>query len=53
MVTIPVDNTIYFGFLAKQLLNIDDRKSTSTNIAFNLQYELAKGLSYKISLPNI
>ena len=52
VVTIPVDNTIYFGFLAKQLLNIDDRKSTSTNIAFNLQYELAKGLSYKISLSN-
>ncbi|WP_282074367.1 SusC/RagA family TonB-linked outer membrane protein [Maribacter aquivivus] len=52
VVTIPVDNTIYFGFLAKQLLNIDDRKTTSTNVAFNMQYELAKGLTYKLSLSN-
>ena len=51
-VNIPVDNTIYFGFLAKQLQNIDERKVNSSNIALNLEYEILKGLSYKISLSN-
>ncbi|WPR73133.1 TonB-dependent receptor [Flavobacterium sp. NG2] len=49
-VNIPVDNTIYFGYLAKQLQNTDDRKTATTNIALNLEYEILKGLSYKISL---
>ena len=52
IVNIPVDNTIYFGFLAKQLQNVDDRKVTSSNIAINLEYEIAKNLNYKISLSN-
>ncbi|AWG22684.1 SusC/RagA family TonB-linked outer membrane protein [Flavobacterium faecale] len=50
VVTIPVDNTIYFGFLAKQLQNTDERKVSSSNIAVNLEYEFLKGLTYKISL---
>ncbi|GEC72478.1 TonB-linked outer membrane protein, SusC/RagA family [Flavobacterium flevense] len=50
VVNIPVDNTIYFGYLAKQLQNIDDRKVSSSNIALNLEYEFIKGLSYKINL---
>ncbi|WP_157208958.1 SusC/RagA family TonB-linked outer membrane protein [Mariniflexile maritimum] len=52
VVNIPVDNTIYFGFLAKQLQNIDERKVTSSNIALNLEYEIVKDLKYKISLSN-
>lgn len=50
VVNIPVDNTIYFGFLAKQLQNVDDRKVNSSNIALNLEYEILKNLKYKISL---
>lgn len=49
-VNIPVDNVIYFGYLAKQLQNTDDRKVSSSNIALNLEYEFIKGLSYKINL---
>ncbi|WNH11946.1 SusC/RagA family TonB-linked outer membrane protein [Thalassobellus suaedae] len=52
VVNIPVDNTIYFGFLAKQLQNVDERKVTSSNIALNLEYEIVKDLKYKISLSN-
>ena len=50
VVNIPVDNTIFFGFLAKQLKNTDERKVATSNIALNLEYEFLKGLSYKISL---
>ncbi|MGA9637524.1 SusC/RagA family TonB-linked outer membrane protein [Flavobacterium sp.] len=50
VVTIPVDNTIYFGYLAKELKNTNENKTESSNIAMNLQYEFVKGLTYKISL---
>jgi len=52
VVNIPVDNTIYFGFLAKQLQNIDERNVTTSNIALNLEYQISQNLSYKISVSN-
>ncbi|NJB35247.1 SusC/RagA family TonB-linked outer membrane protein [Croceivirga sp. JEA036] len=49
-VQIPVRNAILYSFLSSQLDNSDKRKTSSTNIAANLEYEIAKGLSYKVSL---
>lgn len=48
--TYPVDNVIYYGYLARELQNVDERKVSSSNIALNLEYEIVKGLKYKINL---
>ncbi|MBJ7880123.1 SusC/RagA family TonB-linked outer membrane protein [Gelidibacter salicanalis] len=49
-VIIPVRNEILYSYLSQQLKNIDEREVNSTNIAFNVEYELLEGLKYKISL---
>ncbi len=49
-VQLDVDNEIFYGYLARQLDNIDERETKSNNIALNLQYELVKGLTYKLNL---
>jgi len=49
-VQIPVRNEIQYSFLSRQLDNIDKRKVNSSNIALNLEYEIIKGLNYKINL---
>jgi len=49
-VQIPVRNEIQYSFLSQQLDNVDTRKTNSTNIALNLQYEILEGLTYKINL---
>ncbi len=49
-VSIPVRNAIQYSFLSSQLENIDERKVNSTNIALNLEYELLKGLKYRVNL---
>ena len=49
-VEIPVRNAIQYGFLSSQLENIDERNINSTNIALNLEYEILKGLKYRINL---
>lgn len=38
------------SFLTRLLNNEDQRKIRSSNLAFNVEYELLKGLTYKISL---
>lgn len=45
-----VDNAIYYGYLARELENVDERKVNSSNIALSLQYEIAKDFTYKINL---
>lgn len=49
-VELDVDNDILFSYLSKQLNNIDEREVNSHNIALNLEYEIAKGLKYKVNL---
>lgn len=49
-VTLDVDNEIFYGYLSRQLENIDERETKSSNIALNLEYEVAKGLNYKLNL---
>ncbi|SHM53537.1 SusC/RagA family TonB-linked outer membrane protein [Flavobacterium saccharophilum] len=49
-VSYPVDNEILFGFLQKELQNVDERKVNSNNISLNLEYEIFKGLKYKVNL---
>lgn len=49
-VEIPVRNAILYSYLSQQLNNEDDRKTTSVNIAANLQYEFFDGFTYKINL---
>ncbi|MEM6347027.1 MAG: SusC/RagA family TonB-linked outer membrane protein [Bacteroidota bacterium] len=49
-VEIPVRNAIQYSFLSQQLGNIDERKTESSNIAINLQYEIVKGLTFKVNL---
>ncbi|WP_339751077.1 TonB-dependent receptor [Algoriphagus aquimarinus] len=51
-VQIPVDNAILYSYLSKELDNVDERKVNTTNIALNLEYEILKGLSFKINLGN-
>lgn len=46
----PVENAIYYGYLARELQNVDKRKVTSSNIAVNLQYEIVKNLTYKLNI---
>ncbi|MEM7656153.1 MAG: TonB-dependent receptor [Bacteroidota bacterium] len=49
-VEIPVRNAILYSFLSQQLDNIDERKTVSSNMAVNLQYEILKGLTFKVNL---
>ena len=49
-VEIPVRNAIQYSFLSQQLDNLDERKTNSSNIAVNLEYEIIQGLKYKINL---
>ncbi len=45
-----VDNAIFYGFLARQLDNIDDRETKRNSISLNAEYEILDGLSYKLNL---
>lgn len=45
-----VDNAIYFGYLARELQNVDERKVNTSNIALSLEYEIAKDLKVKVNL---
>lgn len=49
-VELDVDNEIFYGFLARQLDNIDEREIKSNNIALNLEYKIMDGLKYKLNL---
>ncbi|WP_298502934.1 TonB-dependent receptor [uncultured Maribacter sp.] len=45
-----VDNAIFYGFLARQLDNTDDRENRSNSISLNAEYEILDGLSYKLNI---
>jgi TonB-dependent starch-binding outer membrane protein SusC len=49
---VPVDNVIYYGYLARELQNEDKRESKTSSIAVNLEYEILKGLKLKANLGN-
>lgn len=49
-VNIPVQNEIQYSYLSSQLANTDERVANSTNIAVNLEYEILKGLKYKLNV---
>ncbi|WP_152285420.1 SusC/RagA family TonB-linked outer membrane protein [Flavicella marina] len=49
-VVLPPDNEIQYSYLSSQLGNSDKRVSKSLNFAFNAEYELFKGFTYKINL---
>ncbi|WP_237340621.1 SusC/RagA family TonB-linked outer membrane protein [Wenyingzhuangia fucanilytica] len=49
-VQIPVQNAIQYSYLSQLLQNENKTKTTATNIAVNLEYEILKGLKYKINL---
>ncbi|WP_405295530.1 SusC/RagA family TonB-linked outer membrane protein [Algibacter sp. Ld11] len=49
-VELDVGNEIFYSYLSRQLDNIDERETKSNNIALNLEYEVAKGLKYKVNL---
>ena len=49
-VQIPVRNEILYSYLSQQLENTNENKVNSSNIAVNLQYEIIKGLTYKVNL---
>lgn len=49
-VELDVGNEIFYSFLSRQLDNIDERETKSNNIALNLEYEVLKGLKYKLNL---
>jgi TonB-dependent starch-binding outer membrane protein SusC len=49
-VQLDVGNEIFYSYLSRQLDNIDERETKSNNIAMNLEYEVLKGLKYKINL---
>lgn len=49
-VSIPVRNPILYSFLSQQLENIDERRTNSSNMALNVQYEILKGLNFKVNL---
>lgn len=48
-VNIPVQNEIQYSYLSSQLVNTDERKVDKTNLAINLEYEIIKGLKYKVN----
>ncbi len=45
-----VDNAIFYGFLARQLDNTDDRELKRNSLSLNAEYEILDGLSYKLNL---
>ena len=47
---IPVRNAIQYSFLSQQLDNTDERRTNSSNIAVNVQYEILDGLRFKLNL---
>lgn len=47
---LDVDNEIFYGFLSRQLENVDEREVKSNNIALNLEYEIFDGLKYKLNI---
>ncbi|MEN0050204.1 MAG: TonB-dependent receptor plug domain-containing protein, partial [Bacteroidota bacterium] len=47
---LDVDNDVLYSFLARRLNNIDERETNRLNVAINMQYEIAKGLIYKVNL---
>jgi TonB-linked SusC/RagA family outer membrane protein len=49
-VVIPVRNAIQYSYLSQQLDNVDERKTTSSNIAVNLTYEILDGLNFRVNL---
>ncbi|MEP3372458.1 MAG: TonB-dependent receptor [Maribacter dokdonensis] len=49
-VQLSVQNEIFYGFLARQLDNIDERENKSNSIALNLEYEILDGLTYKVNI---
>lgn len=49
-VQLDVDNEIFYGFLSRQLENVDEREVKSNNIAVNLEYEVLDGLKYKLNI---
>ncbi|MBT9186745.1 TonB-dependent receptor [Zobellia russellii] len=49
-VLISAANEIFYGFLSRQLDNIDERENKSNSISLNLEYEVLDGLSYKLNL---
>ena len=49
-VELDVGNEIFYSYLSRQLDNVDERETKSNNIALNLEYEVAKGLKYKVNL---
>ncbi|MDO6801431.1 TonB-dependent receptor [Wenyingzhuangia sp. 1_MG-2023] len=49
-VQIPVANAIQYSYLSQLLKNENNSKTLATNIAVNLEYEILKGLKYKINL---
>ncbi|MEM7510985.1 MAG: SusC/RagA family TonB-linked outer membrane protein, partial [Bacteroidota bacterium] len=49
-VEIPVRNAIQYSFLSQQLDNTDERRTNSSNIAVNVQYEILDGLRFKLNL---
>ncbi|OBQ56694.1 TonB-dependent receptor [Tamlana sp. s12] len=48
-VEIPVRNAILYSYLSRELENEDTRKTNSTNIAVNLEYEFFDGFSYQLN----
>lgn len=48
VVELDVENPITYGYLSRQLDNIDDRKVNSTNLALSLEYEILKGLTAQV-----
>ncbi|GAA4933777.1 TonB-dependent receptor [Algibacter agarivorans] len=49
-VELDVGNEIFYSFLSRQLDNVDEREIKSNNIAVNLEYEVLKGLKYKLNI---
>lgn len=49
-VELDVGNEIFYSYLSRQLDNVDERETKSNNIAVNLEYEVLKGLKYKLNL---
>lgn len=49
-VQLDVRNPILYGYLSRELNNVDERKVNSSNIAINLEYEIVKGLSAQLNL---
>lgn len=50
VVQLNVENPVTFGYLSRQLENSDARKTTTTNLALNLEYEIINGLTAQINL---